>query len=77
MSVDRRSLLTGGAILALAATAPAEAAPAAANPSKKDLGNVAVYVPGYFPDSAYANGKPLTATGVSTARSRASRSTRC
>ncbi|RLP22607.1 DUF1513 domain-containing protein [Mesorhizobium sp. YM1C-6-2] len=61
MSVDRRSLLTGGAILALAATAPAEAAPAAANPSKKDLGNVAVYVPGYFPDSAYANGKPLTA----------------
>lgn len=61
MSVDRRSLLTGGAILALAATAPAEAAPAAANPSKKDLRNVAVYVPGYFPDSAYANGKPLTA----------------
>lgn len=61
MSVDRRSLLTGGAILALAATAPAEAAPAAAKPSKKDLGNVAVYVPGYFPDSAYANGKPLTA----------------
>ncbi len=61
MSVDRRSLLTGGAILALAATAPAEAAPAAAKPSKKDLRNVAVYVPGYFPDSAYANGKPLTA----------------
>ncbi len=61
MSVDRRSLLTGSALLALAATAPAEAAPAAAKPSKKDLGNVAVYVPGYFPDSAYANGKPLTA----------------
>lgn len=60
MSVDRRSLLTGSALLALAATAPAEAAPAAAKPSKKDLGNVAVYVPGYFPDSAYANGKPLT-----------------
>ena len=60
VSVDRRSLLTGGAILALAATAPAEAAPAPAKPRKQDLKDVAVYVPGYFPDNAYANGKPLT-----------------
>lgn len=61
MSVDRRSLLTGGALLAIAATGPAEAAPAPARPARKDLDDVAVYVPGYFPDSAYANGKPLTA----------------
>jgi len=61
MSVDRRSLLTGSALLALAATAPAESAPAPARPSKKDLRDVAVYVPGYFPESAYANGKPITA----------------
>jgi len=59
MSVDRRSLLTGGALLALAAGAPAEAAPPPEKPARKDLKDVAVYVPGYFPDSAYANGKPL------------------
>lgn len=59
MLVDRRSLLTGGALLALAATAPTEAAPAVAGPSKHDLKDVAVYVPGYFPESAFANGKPL------------------
>lgn len=61
MSVDRRSLLTGGALLALAASAPAPAAAAPAKPARHDLRDVAVYVPGYFPDSAYANGKPLAA----------------
>lgn len=59
MSVDRRSLLTGGALLALAAAAPADAAPAPKAATRQDLKDVAVYVPGYFPDSAYANGKPL------------------
>ncbi len=59
MSVDRRSLLTGGALLALAATTTTEASPAPAKPVKYDLKNVAVYVPGYFPESAFANGKPL------------------
>ncbi len=61
MPVDRRSLLTGGALLALAAGAAgeAEAAKPASRPSTEDLRHVAVYVPGYFPESAYANGKPL------------------
>src|SRR5690606_4805577 len=30
-----------------------------AKAGKADLKNIAVYVPGYFPDAAYANGKPL------------------
>jgi hypothetical protein len=59
MSVDRRSLLTGGALLALAATATTRAEAAPPKASKQDLKDVAVYVPGYFPESAYANGKPL------------------
>lgn len=59
MSVDRRSLLTGGALLALATTAPAQAEAAPAKASRQALKDTAVYVPGYFPDSAYANGKPL------------------
>jgi len=59
MSVDRRSLLTGGALLAFAATAPADAAPTPKKTTRQDLKDVAVYVPGYFPDSAHANGKPL------------------
>ncbi|HEY6633331.1 MAG TPA: DUF1513 domain-containing protein [Rhizobiaceae bacterium] len=59
MSVDRRSLLTGGALLALAATGPVDAASAAPKPAGHALKDVAVYVPGYFPESAYANGKPL------------------
>ena len=59
MSVDRRSLLTGGALLALAATAPEKSKAAPSESSKKALKDTAVYVPGYFPDSAYANGKPL------------------
>ncbi|MBX3582529.1 MAG: DUF1513 domain-containing protein [Rhizobiaceae bacterium] len=59
MAVDRRSLLTGGALLALAATATDDAKAKQPTASKSDLKDVAVYVPGYFPDSAYANGKPL------------------
>lgn len=59
MPVDRRRLLTGGALLALAATSANEAEAAPARPGRQDLKDVAVYVPGYFPESAYANGKPL------------------
>jgi hypothetical protein len=60
MSVDRRSLLTGGALLALAAGGAPQQAEAAPKPAgKSGLKDIAVYVPGYFPDSAYANGKPL------------------
>ena len=58
MSVDRRSLLTGGALLALASAAPAEAAPPRQSRQAR-LKDVAVYVPGYLPESAFANGKPL------------------
>jgi hypothetical protein len=60
MSVDRRSLLKGSALLALAATASADAAASPKPVTKRDLKDVAIYVPGYFPDSAYANGKPLS-----------------
>ncbi len=59
MSVDRRSLLTGGALLALAATSSADTAKADAKRTRQALENTAVYVPGYFPESAYANGRPL------------------
>jgi DNA-binding beta-propeller fold protein YncE len=59
MSVDRRGLLTGGALLALAAATPSEAAPAPAKAARPALKDAAVYVPGYAPESAYANGKPL------------------
>ena len=60
MSVDRRSVLTGGALLALAATAPGEAAQAKPAAAAKALKDAAVYVPGYFPDYAYANGRKVT-----------------
>ena len=63
MSVDRRSILTGGALLALAGTASARAgqAPAGAQSgiSGRDLKKSAVYVPGYYPEYAFANGKAL------------------
>jgi hypothetical protein len=64
MTVDRRSIPTGGALLALAgaATAPEPANAAAQAQAKaipKSLKKVAVYVPGYFPDHAFANGRPL------------------
>lgn len=59
MPIDRRSILTGGALLALAAQAaePAEAAPSA--DPRRTLRDCAVYVPGYYPESAFANGKPV------------------
>lgn len=59
MTVDRRSLLAGGALLALSATASSEAAAAPEKPQASPLRRAAVYVPGYFPESAYANGRPL------------------
>jgi hypothetical protein len=60
MPVDRRSVLTGSALLALAAAArPAEAAPARASEAARQLSHTAVYVPGYFPERAFANGKPV------------------
>ncbi|MEW9836899.1 DUF1513 domain-containing protein [Mesorhizobium marinum] len=59
MPVDRRRLLTGGALLAIAATAAPDASAAPKRKVAADLKDTAVYVPGYFPDSAYANGKPL------------------
>jgi hypothetical protein len=64
MTVDRRSILTGGALLALAGAATtAGTAEAAARPEvetvPEGLKKTAVYVPGYFPDHAFANGKPL------------------
>jgi DNA-binding beta-propeller fold protein YncE len=63
MPVNRRSILTGGALLALAASAPAQAAAkpdgATIGPIPKALKNAAVYVPGYFPEHAYANGKAV------------------
>jgi hypothetical protein len=62
MPVDRRALLTGSALLALSS---AEAASAAAGPRTGPaaktgaLKRAAVYVPGYFPDQAFANGRRL------------------
>ena len=60
MSVDRRSLLTGGALLALASASSrrGKTAPPQSR-STTTSKNAAVYVPGYFPESAFANGKPL------------------
>ncbi len=62
MTIDRRSLLAGGALLGLAATATAQTSEADAAPAvrKRALKDAAVYVPGYFPEYANANGKPLT-----------------
>ncbi len=60
MTVDRRSLLTGGVALALAASStPASTAPQAPAAASKALKNTAVYVPGYFPENAFANGRPV------------------
>jgi hypothetical protein len=59
MRVDRRGILTGGALMALAAATPeARSAPAAADP-RAALRKSAVFVPGYFPENAMANGKPV------------------
>ena len=63
MKIDRRNLLTGGALLGLAgALAPSQSAAASGNPATKTaaaLKRIAVYVPGYMPEYAFANGKPL------------------
>ena len=61
MRIDRRSMLKGGAILALAASTTAKADPARAASLPPPLKKAAVFVPGYFPEHAYANGRPLTA----------------
>jgi hypothetical protein len=64
MNISRRSLLASGALLGLGAAAPAEAASAKAQPGIKPsaaLKKSAVFVPGYFPNYAFANGKPVTA----------------
>lgn len=64
MPVDRRSILTGGALLALAGAAagrPAEAAAAPSPASAAEFKESAVFVPGYFPNYAFANGKPVLA----------------
>ncbi len=59
MPIDRRGILTGGALLALAGSASSgSAAPQAATPAA--LKKAAVYVPGYFPEYGFANGKSLT-----------------
>lgn len=60
MPIDRRSILTGGALLALASQAsePADAAPVPAA-ATGDLRKAAVFVPGYFPESAFANGESV------------------
>ena len=64
MKLDRRSLLAGSALFGLAEAAPS---PAAAQPAEAEKGSsaslktAAVYVPGYMPEYAYANGKPLDA----------------
>lgn len=54
MNIDRRGLLTGATLAALAATTPVVSA---AKRDESGLG--AVFVPGYFPDRAFANGKPV------------------
>jgi DNA-binding beta-propeller fold protein YncE len=59
MKVDRRSILTGGALLGLAAAAPATTAQAATPSPRKALAGTAVYVPGYHPENAFANGRAI------------------
>lgn len=63
MPVDRRSVLTGGALLALAGAALPSKDATAASPAgapAKSFAKTAVFVPGYFPEHAYANGKPVS-----------------
>lgn len=59
MRVDRRSMLKGSALAALAAATTVKADPARAATLPPSLRKAAVYVPGYFPEHAYANGRPL------------------
>lgn len=63
MTIDRRSLLTGGALLGLASAAATQASAAAkaqpvSSPSRA-LKDSAVFVPGYYPENAFANGRPV------------------
>lgn len=54
----RRALMAGGAAAAAAgAVAPAPAA--AATQAKSAARNAALFVPGYFPDDAWTNGRPV------------------
>jgi hypothetical protein len=60
MKIDRRSLLAGGALLGLAGPAPVEVQAASAQPAAKGrLRKSAVFVPGYYPEHAFANGRPV------------------
>ncbi len=59
MTINRRSILTGSALLAVAATAATEKADAAPVKPSRALRKVAVFVPGYMPEVACANGKPI------------------
>jgi len=60
MKIDRRDLLTGGALLGLTVAAPAAAATENSPRSVPGpLSRTAVFVPGYKPEYAFANGKPL------------------
>jgi hypothetical protein len=61
MTMNRRSILTGGALLAAAAAASAPPAAATSRKSSKTLKKSAVFVPGYMPEVAFANGKPVDA----------------
>jgi hypothetical protein len=63
MPVDRRSVLAGGALIALAGavSTKAEAAPDVSTATTKTLRKSAIFVPGYYPEYAFANGKPVTA----------------
>jgi hypothetical protein len=58
MKIDRRDLITGGALVSLAAAGaslPETASAAASAPSR----DAAVFVPGYMPQYASANGRPV------------------
>jgi len=59
MTINRRSILTGSALLAVAATAKSHAAQAARTKPSKAFKASAVFVPGYMPEVAYANGMPV------------------
>ena len=60
MRVDRRNIIKGGALAALAAATISKPDPARAASLPKPLKKAAVFVPGYHPEHAYANGRPLT-----------------
>lgn len=63
MTISRRDLLTAGSLLAAASVAGVDRTEAAA--PRKDIAaglrETAVYVPGYYPEHAFANGKPVSA----------------